>query len=567
VVLQLRPVQGPDLHVMCSAARRVGEDGIERSECAFVRVRQRLKAEAELLRIKRAAQHVPGVLFQLLRRHDGSMSLSFGGKPASEVFGPLPGDADQDAAALFKRICPEDLHAVHAGLRESAQRMTAWRMDFRLLMDGKANWRSVDAWPQRLGGDVMWQGYASDATSRKAVEEAQVERDAAQRASRAKSDFMARASHELRTPLNGILGFTQLLSQQPGSITPAQQQQMLQHMDEAGRSLLALINDLLDIAGIEAGELRLALDDVPLAPLLDRCMALLEPHALQAGLSLTLEKSVAVTVRADAARLEQVLLNLLSNAVKYNRPQGSVKVSVRVAGARVSVAVQDTGRGLTAQQQAQLFQPFNRLGAERTGAQGTGLGLVITKRLVDAMGGRLEVHSHSGVGSTFTLWLDAVKLDAQRLPDQDEPDGLPPSPDAPPHEQAFAAPARHLLYVEDNPLNVLLMEALVALRPQWKLQVAGTLREGEAMALASTPDLVLLDMQLPDGQGTELLQRLRGHEPLRTVPVIAVSANAMTEDIEAAREAGFDDYWTKPLDTGQTLRQMEMLLRSAAKPA
>jgi CheY-like chemotaxis protein len=335
-------------------------------------------------------------------------------------------------------------------------------------------------------------------------------------------------------------------------------------IETAGAHLLALIEDTLDLASIEAGTLPLESEPVPLAPLLADALQWAQPAAARAGVSMAVHSLDAVAL-GDARRLRQVFINLLSNAIKYNRPGGSVVVQLLPTAdvAWLAVEVKDTGRGLTRAQMSGLFEPFNRLGAEHGEIEGTGIGLTIVHHLVERMGGAIVVDSEPDIGSCFTVWLPAVAGAPAGVAQADE--GRPvaaPARNGQPLPVAAGTNAGKILdvlYIEDNAVNVLLVEELVALRPAWKLHVAETGEDGVRKALDLRPRVVLVDMQLPDFDGYEVLRRLRGQAPMQGSRFIALSANAMPEDIAVAREAGFDDYWTKPIDFAQFLGGLDSL--------
>jgi PAS domain S-box-containing protein len=378
-------------------------------------------------------------------------------------------------------------------------------------------------------------------------------RDAAERASQAKTEFMSRMSHELRTPLNAILGFAQVL--QLGSERPASEQRAsVAHIERAGWHLLELINELLDLSRIEAGALSVSLEPVELEPLAGECLRMVEPAANAQRVRLRLQAPPFATLaaHADRTRLRQVLMNLLSNAIKYNRDGGEVVMTLAASGEAVTLAIRDTGRGFTPEQQAQLYEPFNRLGADHV-APGTGIGLVITRRLVELMHGSLELASQPGVGSTFTVRLPSARLTPMRA--------LPPpaaaSADAPGKDR------RNVLYIEDNPSNVQLLKDVLALRPGIDLHVASTGGAGIAMARSRQPDLVLVDIDLPDIDGTEVCRQLRADPQFAGRPLLALSANALPADIARGALAGFDAYLTKPIDVGGLLRQLDRFLAEA----
>jgi len=384
----------------------------------------------------------------------------------------------------------------------------------------------------------------------RAKEEAERAKEEAERASRAKSEFLSSMSHELRTPMNAILGFAQLLEMDAG--LPAGHRQSAVEILKAGRHLLGLINDVLDLAKIESGRIDLVPEPVACDELFAECGRLVESMARERGVALHIEGRPA-TVLADRMRLKQAVLNLLSNAIKYNRPQGEVRLEATVHEAGVRISVTDTGPGISPERQAQLFQAFNRLGAECTEVEGTGIGLVITRRLVERMGGSIGVEGTPGVGSTF--WVELPRAEAAPSPAVDEAVSHVAGPTA----------ESVVLYVEDNPANLRLVEQLLARRPGIRLLAAHTPSLGLDLAAACRPDLVLLDINLPGMDGHEVLRRLRALPDAGQVPVIAVTANAMPRDVERSLAAGFSDYLTKPLDISRFFEAMDRLLASRAQ--
>ncbi|HEV7576167.1 MAG TPA: PAS domain-containing protein [Caldimonas sp.] len=383
-----------------------------------------------------------------------------------------------------------------------------------------------------------------DITESKNAEIARQQTALAEREIHAKSQFLSRMSHELRTPLNAVLGFTQLLQIEARQSAHAGQLAKLEHVRAAGDHLLSLINDVLDLSGLEAGEVRLSMQAVDLGLLVRQSLPLLQSLATQHDVELETGRAEGVA-RADPTRLRQVLINLISNAIKYNRPGGTVRVESHADAGTATLSVRDTGRGLSAEQIASLFEPFNRFGVESEGIEGTGIGLTIVKALVDGMGGRIEVESSPGQGTVF-----AVTLPAAAIPEAIDEGGS--APDTVP--DLLGAPAASLersgtiLYIEDNPVNVLLVEELVAAVGGLMIVSEPTGTAGIERALVLRPDLVLVDLQLPDFDGYEVLRRLRADPRTRAIPCIALSANAMREDIERGLASGFADYWTKPID-------------------
>ena len=421
--------------------------------------------------------------------------------------------------------------------------------EFRVVWpDGQVRWlssRSVEI-SEAATGTRRRIGVNWDSTDKRNAEAARREREIALRENQAKSKFLARMSHELRTPLNAVLGFSQLLlaEENGADAASASRLRQLEHIRSAGMHLLELINDVLDLSSLEGGELRIALQPVALAPLVEQTLPLLGTLLDTRRVSVRLG-NLQGSVMADATRLRQVLLNLLTNAVKYNREGGQVTLEALPRGTDMLLRVSDTGHGMNDEQLLHLFEPFNRLGRHSEGpggTEGSGIGLAIVKALVERMGGSVHVDSTPGVGSVFELRL----ADGTRQPAAPAASALPAQAGAP---EAAPAPQRGvLLYIEDNPVNALIISELVARRQDLKLHIAVDGESGVRSALQLQPDLVLLDMQLPDFDGHEVLRRLRLHPQLDQMPVIALSANAMPEDIERALQAGMSDYWTKPLD-------------------
>ena len=389
--------------------------------------------------------------------------------------------------------------------------------------------------------------------TRQALEAA---RDQAEEASRAKSQFLARMSHELRTPLNAVLGLSQVMRSAPGALDSGQRLH-LQTIEQAGRHLLALIDDTLDLARIESGELRVERVAVNLASTVAAVRLALAP--LAAGAGVTVQPAVQLEanepwVWADAVRVRQVLLNLVSNAIKYNRTGGSVRVVFELVDAHWAVHVIDDGKGLSAQQMAHLFEPYNRLGAENSRVPGTGIGLAIARSMVGLMGGRLSADSTVGQGTRFTLELSALAAA--------EAHDAGPVTDFGTLAPSARGQGASLLYVEDNEVNVVVFEACLARRPGVALHVA---RDGaQALELVQSVrfDLLVLDLNLPDTNGFDLLAALRAESV--AAPAALLTADAMPATAERARACGFDAVWTKPVDPGRLLGQIDRLLEEHA---
>jgi CheY-like chemotaxis protein len=392
--------------------------------------------------------------------------------------------------------------------------------------------------------------------------ELETARAVADKANLAKSEFLSGMSHELRSPLNAILGFAQLM--ESGSPLPsASQKASIDQILRAGWYLLELINEVLDLALIESGRLSLSREPVALVDVLDDCQTLIEPLALKKDIQLHFPRHMApYFVSADWTRLKQVVINLLSNAIKYNREGGSVHVTCSERPLqRLRISVQDTGEGLSPEKISQLFQPFNRLGKEDSDEEGTGIGLVVSKRLVEQMGGEIGVISTVGAGSVF--WIELALCGAPQLHGT-----LGDVPVPMPATLADGARVRTLLYVEDNRANMELVEQLIARRPDMRMYGAEDAMRGIAMAQEHQPDVILLDINLPGINGLQALKILLEDPATRHIPVLALSANAMPRDIERGMAAGFFRYLTKPirvpefmeaLDTGLALAEEQRL--------
>jgi PAS domain S-box-containing protein len=410
---------------------------------------------------------------------------------------------------------------------------------------------------------------ARDVTERKRFERALQENNlelerakaAAEKANLAKSDFLSSMSHELRSPLNAILGFAQLINSDSPPPTPSQAASIDQIL-HAGWYLLELINEILDLAQIESGKLALSSEPTSLAEVMLECQAMIEPQAQKRGIKMTFpQSSMPSFVVADRTRLKQVLINLLSNAIKYNQPNGTVLVDCAMtAPERIRVSVRDTGAGLPPDMLQQLFQPFNRLGRERSTEEGTGIGLVMSKRLVELMGGLIGVESTVGLGSVFWFELNSA-LEPRLSADTAQPAAIARTP------VHHGAPLRTLLYVEDNPANLKLIEQLIARRRDIRLLTARDGNLGIQLARDNQPDVILMDINLPGISGIEALKILRGDPGTAHIPVVALSANAMPRDIEKGLQAGFFRYLTKPIKVNEFMDTLDVALKFAAQAA
>jgi signal transduction histidine kinase len=442
-------------------------------------------------------------------------------------------------------------------LLNARQRFSGAMIDTTLL--GTHRVISISAVPQfDQGGRFRgFRGITKDVTqqvgAQRKVREQQMRQLAAEQASKNKSELLSRVSHELRTPLNAILGFSQLAMLDNSQPLPPAQRRRVESIHAGGERLLALIDGMLEAARAEQSQRTLAPAVVDLQRASATASVLLQPLAEAHGVTLDNQLPADTLVLADEGALGQVLLNLLSNAIKYNRRGGAVRIAARQQGADVRLLIEDEGAGLSPEQVAMLFQPFNRLGAEQTDVAGTGLGLVISKTLVDAMGGALAFDSRPDAGTCVSLTLPAAPGGAL-------PAAAPAEAPVGALQRAVGAQQRRVLYVEDDAVNAMLMKQLFQIEPAWQLDVAATGAEALQQSAATPPDLILLDMNLPDMTGLDVLRTLRARGLHAPHGCIAVSADAMPHQIELAMKAGCTDYWTKPLDLAATWKRLEQLL-------
>lgn len=518
---------------------------------AFTDITDRKKHDAWLSQrnalLTALSHNLPGMIYVFRPGPDKGGRMDFVSEGVRDVFGASPQEALASPWVLYNRVIPEDLNRFFQQRDEAVASSGRLHSEFRVKnAQGEIRWCSADSVSGLdADGNEVRCGYISDITEHKLYQEACMAAEAAERASRAKSEFLSRMSHELRTPLNAVIGFAQLLRMDKQAPLNEGQARKAELIERSGAHLLAVISDVLDLSRIEAGDMPISVEPVHVETAVQDVLAMVgdAAHLAQVELVSPLIEMVP-PVMADRVRLRQVLVNLISNAVKYNRKGGTVRVRVWQDGPHVALQVSDTGMGLSPDQQAHLFEPFNRLGAERTSIDGTGIGLVIVQRLISLMGGTLSVSSQVGVGTTFTVVLQAS--------DEDRPSDHAPLVDV--HDVSGAA---KLLYVEDNDVNVTLVRQILALRPEWRLTVANSGAQALQAVLTERPDLLLLDMHLGDMTGFDLVDLLDADSATRGIPKVALSADAMPDRIHAAKERGFLAYITKPLNVAQLLQCLE----------
>jgi PAS domain S-box-containing protein len=496
---------------------------------------------------------------------------------SDEIYQLFEIDPEQFGAtyeAFLNSIHPEDRDAVNAVYNRSLQAREPYEITHRLLMpDGRIKYvteRGVSYFDS-AGNPIRSVGTVQDVTKLKQAEmslkdlneelERRVQKrtellfnakEEAERANSAKSEFLSRMSHELRTPMNAIMGFAQLLETDRETPLTPDQADNVREIFHAGKHLLELINEVLDLARIETGRIELSMEPVEVPSLIGECVALLQPLTSEHRLELKLAIDRTCTVQADRLRLRQILLNLLSNAVKYNRDHGSVQIACQFgAEGKVRISVHDNGRGIAPEALPRLFKPFERIESAYDGIEGTGIGLALSKRLVEAMNGSIGVESIAGVGSTFWVELPAAEAKVYLPSDFIADDAM----------QSTYATAHTLLYIEDNPANLRLVQKIISTHTSLRLLDARTAEQGLALAKAHHPNLILLDINLPGMNGFEALRHLQEDPATCDIPVIAISANAMERDIKKGLAAGFADYMTKPLDIPKLLALLDTLLK------
>ncbi|MGM0554257.1 MAG: response regulator [Pseudomonadota bacterium] len=480
------------------------------------------------------------------------------------IFGYEPGGIRPSVEVFYGAVHPDDRARVNESERH-AESIGHHDVIHRILRpDGSIRHvhELAQAETDARGELVRLAGTVQDVTKQMEFEVALVAaREEADRANQAKSEFLSSMSHELRTPLNAILGFGQLLEYDDS--LGQEPRENVREILRAGKHLLELINEVLDLAKVESGRIELSLEPVEVCPVIQECLSLVATAADKRDIQLGHQGLEGAVVRADRTRFKQVLLNLLSNAVKYNREGGRVTLKAQYKGDHwLRIRVIDTGPGIPEDRLAELFQPFNRLDAEGSGIEGTGIGLTITRRIVELMDGTVGVHSEVGVGSTFWIELP-LEATGRTLVDHET---TAPGGEAADRDRAVEQ-RWTVLYIEDNPANLRLVEHLLGRRPQVHLLTAHVPELGIELALARRPDLILLDINLPGMDGYQVLEVFQHEDDLKDTPVVAITANAMPRDVKRGRAAGFREYLTKPIDVEEFFQVVDRYLGSEERGA
>ena len=468
---------------------------------------------------------------------------------------PAPNNV-YSARELRLLVHPDDRQAMKQEALRAMSARSSVAQRFRVMLpSGRTRHLAVDGRAFMADGRTVSHlvGLLRDVTDEVNAQNAMLEEGAAQQTYLAKREFLSRVSHELRTPLNAVIGFSDLIRTDTREPLSATQRARLDRVVDGGQYLLRLVNDLLDVARLEVGEMSIALGSVRLEPVLRNAVDLLETARAARGVTIEMdEPPPQLFVVADAMRLKQVLVNILSNAIKYNRAGGVVFVGFSLTPSQAVLTVRDQGAGMTLQQQRDLFIPFRRLGEEPNATEGAGLGLVISRHLAERQGGSLDVASVPGQGTTVTIRIN-----------RDQVENAVPTDFEATASGALMPPgtAGTIVYIEDDPVNILLMEQYVALCPDVQLLVARDGASGLELTRRNMPNLLLLDMQLPDMSGLDVLDRLRADPATSGIRVVALSADAMPAQVTEAIARGAEAYWTKPLSLGKFKSELPKFLR------
>ena len=542
----------------------IGADGTHYGRIwTFRDITKRRQTEESLreseARYQRMAANVPGMVYQFVLRPDGGMALPFVSEGCREICGLESEEFRSDPALLVSMVHPEDRADYEQSLSLSALSLNPWNWQGRIKRSGTGEIRCIQAScrpePQ-ANGDIIWDGVLVDITERKQADELRRAKEEAERTNQEKSKFLSRVSHELRTPLNAILGFSQVLT---FSDLEEEDALALSYIIKGGRDLLALVDEVLDLSCAAVGQLYLALGKVEADEIAGECMGLMARLAEARGITCTVETpSYPATLHCDGQRLRQILLNLLSNAIKYNCEGGRIFVSFELRPANLlRLNVTDTGPGISPAEIARLFVPFERLEQGSSDVEGTGLGLVVSRRIAEVMDGSVGVESEVGKGSTFWIELPLA------APQQKSSTGMTNAANLP-TTSADTRPNVTLLYIEDNLSNLQVMQMLLARRrPHWRFVSARDGRNGLEQARRQTPELIVLDLQMPGMRGEDVLDELRRDPATRLVPVIVLSADAMPRSRDRLLAQGADEYVSKPFQTEHLLDLFDLVLGRA----
>ncbi|MDH5749989.1 MAG: transporter substrate-binding domain-containing protein [Rhodospirillales bacterium] len=519
-----------------------------------------LELQSVSLRLETLLVNSPAVIYSC--RAEGDFGATFISENVSRQIGYESSTFIENSTFWKENIHPDDTARVFEGLGalfENDMHAHDYRFKFP---DGEYHWMHDEL---RLIRDEQGKpkeiiGFWLDITNRKKTEEElQKAKSIADTANRAKSEFLSKMSHELRTPMNAILGFGQLILHTPDDKPNDKHAEYIGHILNSGQHLLSLINDVLDLAKIESGKIEISIESVETCVLIEECLSVMEPIAGNNSINLineTNDGEVIPPIFVDNIRARQVLLNLLSNAIKYNRPNGKVTVStIPTDCGAVRISIRDTGHGIPEDQINALFEPFNRLEYENSEIEGTGIGLVITKRLVELMDGTLGVESIVGEGSTFWVEFPVGKDHSSNV--QSIGNVTQYSLGIQSEQQRNIS----ILYVEDNPVNMSLMAEIINQIPEATMLSAHTATLGIDLAVSNQPDMIFMDINLPGLDGYAALKELRTRKETRKIPVVAISANAFAKDIERGKAAGFYDYLAKPIDVMRVFEIINTLYR------
>ncbi len=562
VEFRVRGADGHDQWLHALGQAQWGPDGraVQMAGSVF-NVSRRLDAERALRSREQQLAGIVDTTVDAIVSVDAEQRIRVFNRAAAQMFRIDTGAALGQPLSRFIPAAARAAHVGHvAGFARAgapSRRMGAQEPLTALRADGEAFPIEASVSHSGEGETLLLTAVVRDMSEPLAVERARRAQAVAEAANASKTEFLSHMSHELRTPLNAVLGLMRLALDDPHEPLAPTQRQRAELGEQAGRHLLGLIEDLLDFSRLEVGQIAVVAETVELGPVIDAAIAFCAADARRYGVSIVREPAVALrrTVCADAQRLRQVLVNLLSNGAKYNRPGGTVRIGVRLEAAGVGIEVVDDGLGMDAQQLAQLFQPFNRLGREQGRVEGCGIGLALSRQLVERMNGRIEVSSEASQGSRFVVWLPCAVPAGQTASTA--------APDSVLDARPVAESTGTVLYVEDEPVNRLVMEQFFMRWPGIELQLAPDGATALAMVRNRRPDLVLLDMHLPDATGVELADKLRGMADAQSLPIVMLSATATDDDRACAAAAGADEYWTKPWDFDAMAAMLTRRLRLA----